>query len=105
MHVSMVFRKTIRTSDLIGRYGGEEFAIILRRCPAENGMVLAEKLRSILASTPVKVRGGAEIAVHVSIGVAAYRGDAVQSATDLTADADRALYAVKAAGRNRVEMA
>ena len=105
MHVSTVFRKAIRSSDLIGRYGGEEFGIILRRCPAENGMVIAEKLRSTLAGTPVKVRGGAELAPRVSIGVAAFTGDTEVSVADFTAEADRALYEAKAAGRDRVVMA
>ena len=105
MHVSTVFRKAIRSSDLIGRYGGEEFGIILRRCPAENGMSIAEKLRSTLASTPVKVRGGAELAPRVSIGVAAFVGEVERSVADLTAEADRALYEAKANGRDRVVMA
>jgi diguanylate cyclase (GGDEF)-like protein len=104
MHVSGVFRKAIRTSDLIGRYGGEEFGIILRRCGAENGRVIAEKLRTSLASTPVRVRGGAELAPRVSIGIATFTGDVERSAADVTADADRALYAAKASGRDRVEV-
>jgi diguanylate cyclase (GGDEF)-like protein len=105
MHVSTVFRKTIRNADLIGRYGGEEFGIILRRCPAENGKIIAEKLRLSLANAPVQVRGGAELAPRVSIGVAAFTGDVIRSATDVTSDADRALYVAKASGRDRVEMA
>ena len=104
-HVSAVFRKAIRSSDLIGRYGGEEFGIILRRCPAENGRIIAEKLRMSLANTPAQVRGGVELAPRVSIGVAAFVGDAERSVADVTADADRALYQAKASGRDRVEMA
>jgi diguanylate cyclase (GGDEF)-like protein len=104
-HVAGVFLKVIRTSDLIGRYGGEEFGIILRRCPAEDGRVLAEKLRTSLKNSPVRVRGGAEVAPRVSIGVATYAGDGDRTAADLTADADRALYAAKASGRDHVEMA
>ena len=105
MHVSTVFRKAIRSSDLIGRYGGEEFGIILRRCPPENGMVIGEKLRSTLAATPVKVRGGAELSPRVSIGVAAFVSDKEISVADFTAEADRALYEAKASGRDRVVMA
>ena len=55
MHVAGVFRKAIRSSDLLGRYGGEEFGIILRRCPPENGRVIAEKLRAALADAPLSV--------------------------------------------------
>jgi len=105
MHVASVFRKSIRGSDLIGRYGGEEFGIILRRCPPANGRELAEKLRTALVSTPVKLRDGTEIAPRVSIGVATFIGEEERSADEITGAADRALYMAKASGRNRVEMA
>jgi diguanylate cyclase (GGDEF)-like protein len=105
MHVSSVFRRTIRTSDLIGRYGGEEFGIILRRCSVEDGMAIAEKLRMGLVNAPITVRGGAELAPRTSIGVVGYGGDTEMTVADLTAAADRALYVAKASGRDRVELA
>ncbi len=105
MHVSTVFRRAIRSSDLIGRYGGEEFGIILRRCPAENGMVIAEKLRASLVNSPFRVHDLVDVAPRVSIGVAAFNSPVERAVADLTADADRALYAAKASGRDRVEMA
>jgi diguanylate cyclase (GGDEF)-like protein len=104
MHVARVFSGCVRGSDLIGRYGGEEFGIILRRCPPANGKAIAEKLRHALENAPVKGRGGApDIPMHVSIGVATYPGSG-QSASEVAAAADRALYRAKSAGRNRVEM-
>lgn len=105
LHVATVFRKSIRSSDLIGRYGGEEFGIILRRCPPDKGLLIAEKLRATLEATPVTVRGGAEIAPHVSIGVATFTGDKPIPVAIFAAEADRALYVAKASGRNRVEVA
>jgi diguanylate cyclase (GGDEF)-like protein len=105
MHVAGVFRKAIRSSDLLGRYGGEEFGIILRRCPPENGRAIAEKLRAALAEAPLSLQNGFVVATRVSVGIATYAGESETSATDLTAAADRALYAAKASGRNRTEMA
>ncbi len=104
MHVSRVFRRGVRNSDLLGRYGGEEFGIILRRCPPANGRVIAEKLRSMLAESPMQIPGGPEIALRVSIGVAAFPGSG-RTATEVAAAADLALYRAKSAGRDRVEMA
>jgi len=104
MHVARVFRRGVRNSDLLGRYGGEEFGIILRRCPPANGRVIAEKLRTMLAESPMQIPGGPEIALRVSIGVSAFPGSG-RSATEVAAAADLALYRAKSAGRDRVEMA
>jgi diguanylate cyclase (GGDEF)-like protein len=103
MHVARVFRKLIRGSDLLGRYGGEEFGIILRRCPPANGLAIAQKLREGLAASPVKLQGGEEIPLRVSIGDATFPGSGTTSTT-VAAAADRALYKAKSAGRDRVEM-
>lgn len=104
VHVARVFRKAIRGSDLLGRYGGEEFGIILRRCPPANGLALAEKLRQSLAESPVQLTGAEPIVLHVSIGVGMFPGSGATS-TEVAASADRALYRAKSSGRNRVEMA
>lgn len=104
MHVARVFHGCVRSSDLLGRYGGEEFALILRRCPPANGRVIAEKLRTALEASPVRVSGGLEIPMHVSIGVATFPGSG-NNAAEITAAADKALYRAKSSGRNRVELA
>jgi diguanylate cyclase (GGDEF)-like protein len=103
MHVARVFRRGVRNSDLLGRYGGEEFGIILRRCPPGNGRVIAEKLRSMLAESPMKISGSDEISLRCSIGVAAFPGSG-RTATEVASAADLALYRAKSAGRDRVEM-
>lgn len=104
IHVASVFRRCIRNSDLLGRYGGEEFGIILRRCPPANGRIIAEKLRAALAANPVRLAAGEEISLRVSIGVSAFHGGGM-TATEMAAAADRALYRAKSTGRDRVEMA
>lgn len=104
MHVARVFRKVIRGSDMLGRYGGEEFGIILRRCPPANGRAIAEKLRQALSDAPIAIAGTDPIALRVSIGVASFPGSGT-TATDVASSADRALYRAKSSGRDRVEMA
>lgn len=102
-HVANVFRHSIRTSDLLGRYGGEEFGIILRRCPPANARMIAEKLRDALHNSPITLSDHETISPAVSIGIATFPGSG-DTATDLTMAADRALYRAKSAGRDRIEM-
>jgi diguanylate cyclase (GGDEF)-like protein len=104
LHAATIFRKLVRASDLLGRYGGEEFGIVLRRCPPAKGREIAEKLREALSDSPVRIGGGEVVYQRVSIGVATFTGTAM-SATDLAAAADRALYSAKTSGRDRVELA
>lgn len=104
MHVARVFKAGVRGSDLLGRYGGEEFGIILRKCPPANGRAIAEKLREMLAEAPIQMQGGTEIPLRVSIGVASFPGSGT-TATDVATSADLALYRAKSGGRNRVDMA
>ncbi len=87
----------LRQSDLIGRTGGEEFAILLPDTDLEGAMTVAEKLRRAVAED----RGGSLPPVTVSVGVAALRADD-HSIDDLLRRADKALYQAKSAGRNRV---
>jgi diguanylate cyclase (GGDEF)-like protein len=103
MHVARVFKAGVRGSDLLGRYGGEEFGIILRKCPPANGRSIAEKLRELLSNAPMKMPGSPDVPLRVSIGVAAFPGSG-QTATEVANAADRALYRAKSAGRDRVEM-
>ena len=102
LHVARVFQTTARASDLIGRYGGEEFGMILRRTDRAGAGILAGKLRVALAEHPALIAAGETIPVRVCIGIAAYPDDA-STAGDLAQLADAALYRAKAAGRDRVE--
>jgi diguanylate cyclase (GGDEF)-like protein len=102
LHIARVFQTTARASDLIGRYGGEEFGMILRRTDRNGAGVLAGKLRLALAEQPAVIAEGETIPVRVCIGIAAYPDDA-HTAGDLAQLADAALYRAKAGGRDRVE--
>ncbi|WP_166264464.1 GGDEF domain-containing protein [Marinobacter caseinilyticus] len=92
---------SIRTIDCFGRYGGEEFLLILPQTPADGAMIKAERVRQAIASIPFPDING-EFRVTVSIGVAEYEAD--ETVDDTIARADRALYRAKEAGRNRVEL-
>jgi diguanylate cyclase (GGDEF)-like protein len=104
LHVANVFQNASRASDLIGRYGGEEFGIILRGNEREAAGKVAEKLRQALRDRPAVTRDGEQVPIQVSIGVAIYPKDGA-TASDLTHAADLALYRAKSTGRNRVNFA
>jgi diguanylate cyclase (GGDEF)-like protein/PAS domain S-box-containing protein len=97
--------KTLRTSDVACRYGGEEFALILRETPAAQGLIVAERVRQAIANLPLKSRGEM-VRITVSIGLACTDNASLaklrtQPGT-LVQAADTALYRAKNAGRNRV---
>ncbi len=99
---SEVLRSTLRTKDVPGRYGGEEFVVILPDTPLEGALVVAERIRQGMESSRVNVSEGVECGVTCSIGVAAYP---LQSSADyqgLFKQADDAVYRAKEFGRNRV---
>lgn len=92
----------LRGGDVLGRLGGEEFAIALAGSRTDQAAVLAERVRRAVAGLTIR-KGEASIELTVSIGVAALRGAA--SLDKLMSQADAALYRAKALGRNRVEFA
>jgi diguanylate cyclase (GGDEF)-like protein len=102
LNLARVFQATVRASDIIGRYGGEEIGIILRRCNRDGAVLLAGKLRDALHEHPAVTRDGKTIPVKVSIGISACPEDGM-SANVVVGAADRALYKAKSSGRDRIE--
>ncbi|HEY2369228.1 MAG TPA: GGDEF domain-containing protein [Polyangiaceae bacterium] len=92
---------SVRTEDIFGRYGGEEFTILCRGIPLGSAGMLAERIRSTVEVTQF-VHDAGLIPVTISMGVAAYPEIAVQNGLELIAAADEALYTAKRGGRNRV---
>ncbi len=96
------FRASIRTYDGVGRYGGEEFVMVLPGCGLEDALIRADQIRAAIAGFPVEGTAS-PIPVTVSMGVAtAVRESELDS---VMAAADSALYEAKRNGRNRVEAA
>jgi diguanylate cyclase (GGDEF)-like protein len=92
--------KAIRATDaIVGRYGGEEFCVVLPNTPMAGAGVVAERLRSQIAATPY-MHGDEKISVTISIGIALQ--DSTTTFSDLISIADQRLYLAKAAGRNRI---
>jgi two-component system, cell cycle response regulator len=95
-------RSTLRSFDSIGRYGGEEFLVVLPGCDRECAEYLAERLRSCISGESVDTPE-AMIPVTISLGVAASSKGCKRDAESLVKAADNALYRAKENGRNRVE--
>lgn len=98
-----VLRATVRPYDVVGRYGGEEFALLMPQTGKETAARVAERVRSELQNRGVTA-DGLRIEVTVSAGVASYGVDGADWDALLSA-ADNALYDAKNAGRNRVALA
>lgn len=93
---------SVRKIDTTGRYGGEEFLLVLPGCDAGPAAVIAERVRSMISATPMTAATH-EIHVTASIGVATSTTPPAADPQMLIAEADRALYRAKALGRNRVD--
>jgi len=94
----------LRGSDHGGRYGGEEFLMVLGNTDAEGGIVFAERLRSGIEDCGIQIDAGGVLRVTASLGVAQLT-PAHQTPGDLVGQADEALYQAKEAGRNQVVLA
>lgn len=93
----------LRPYDVVGRYGGEEFLLVLPGCTLTNGAKRADDIRKAVAGSPIKTPYGTTSAT-ISMGVTAVEWDRDRSAADLLHEADVSLYMAKRNGRNRVEI-
>lgn len=100
--IATLIRQNIRDTDVAGRYGGEEFIIILPQADLSSARVLAERIRSIIESAEMKDSAGNVFAITVSQGLSGWEPG--EDAHSLISRADEALYKVKENGRNRVEI-
>ena len=91
----------LRTEDILGRFGGEEFVILLPETKLEDARNIAERLRRLIAETPIETDIG-PVRTTISIGIAIQEKTAAINIDQLLSRADRAMYHAKQAGRNRV---
>jgi diguanylate cyclase (GGDEF)-like protein len=100
VHVARLLQRLGRSSDLLGRYGGDEFAIVLLDNTAEGAEILVDRIRRTLLEEPAPGPAGEEIQVRMSFGIAVHPTDGA-SANGMIDAADRALYQSKRLGRDR----
>jgi len=102
--VAARMRASVRRYDAVGRYGGEEFLIVLPGCELPSGLALAERIRHAIGTECFRA-GDTEIGLTCSLGAACAIPPAIPHADDLVREADAALYRAKHQGRDRVEAA
>ena len=97
----------VRASDIAARYGGEEFVVLLPNTDIDSGVLLAERIRRSISSTPIDLRYDGSVSITASVGIASVvpdpKDDDFKTLGDsLIARADVAMYAAKAAGRDQL---
>lgn len=101
--LSGVLLKELRKSDIVGRYGGEEFGIILPGANEADALKICERIRSRIEEHEFRL-GDDVIRITVSIGIFCKKPNTVEAAPEIAKNADAALYMAKSNGRNRVEL-
>jgi diguanylate cyclase (GGDEF)-like protein len=92
----------LRTSDILCRYGGEEFVVLLPESTTEDAVLVAERLRALVPERARSTITRAKMRVHMSFGVTSTTGELEPTVDSLLAQADSALYFAKRSGRNQV---
>lgn len=103
MEVARRLGTAVRDFDILGRYGGEEFLIVLKGTPLATALAVADRVRNHVAAGPISLHGGLQINATISVGVSVRRPD--DDVDDFIRRADEALYVAKSAGRNCVRSA
>lgn len=93
--------RNVRGVDVVARFGGEEFIVIMPDTELEDAQVIAERLLSTIGDQPFRLEDGTEVEITTSLGLATSSAD-TSSASELLEQADTALYRAKHEGRNRV---
>lgn len=101
--IADTLRRVIREGDILGRFGGEEFLVLMPGTTGDEARMACERLRAAIAEAPIPLPGGSCIAVTLSAGFARMSGD--EYFDQLISRADAALYEAKSRGRNLVRMA
>lgn len=100
-HVASLLRNFVRETDVAGRYGGDEFMILLPETPKHIAEGLANDIQVLISTTPLYSQEHGLLPLTISLGMASFPRDA-RTADSLMAEADGAMYSAKRAGRNQV---
>jgi diguanylate cyclase (GGDEF)-like protein len=101
VHLAQKLRDLLRNADIIGRYGGEEFVVLLPESNLEASTKVAERIRKTIEAETIKTDKFGDISITISIGVSNFTSKAEDLASVID-NADKALYEAKKDGRNRV---
>jgi diguanylate cyclase (GGDEF)-like protein len=101
--VAKSMQSCVREHDLVGRWGGEEFLVVLPGAPAQAARAVAERIRKKVAAGEHALGDGRALSVTISVGFATHSPGRFATTKELCESADRALYVAKRGGRNRVE--
>jgi diguanylate cyclase (GGDEF)-like protein len=103
LSVAKILKSTLRASDIVARYGGDEFVCVLPNADENAANMVSKRLRDAIASKPLVTEKGLEITITASLGHATFSKDyPYQDSKELMEAADRCLYAAKQSGRNQV---
>ncbi|MFQ5702382.1 MAG: GGDEF domain-containing protein, partial [Acidobacteriota bacterium] len=102
--VGQVIQKTVREIDIVSRYGGDEFTVILPQTGAEGALTIAERIRESIGQQVFLTEFGHNVRITASFGVSSYP-DHGETREDLIQKADQAMYMVKERGKNGVALA
>jgi diguanylate cyclase (GGDEF)-like protein len=92
--------EAVRPCDVVARYGGEEFLVVITQCNDMNVLARAEQIRTAIGERPISTSRG-PVSITISIGISVGHGEDTMTMEGILREADNALYAAKAAGRNR----
>jgi diguanylate cyclase (GGDEF)-like protein len=101
--IARLIRETVRRTDLVGRYGGEEFLVIMPQATAQEALPIAQRIVSVIAEHSFVFKGIVDMRTTVSAGLATYPSEdhGVKSKSALLSAADQSLYKAKRSGKNK----
>ncbi len=103
VEITRLIHETVRRTDLVGRYGGEEFLVIMPQTNAEEALPIAQRIVSLIADHPFVFKGIISMCVTISIGLATYPSleHDITNKSSLLSAADQSLYKAKRTGKNK----